>query len=109
MWTSLGKLRALPGDTRVFCAHEYTQANLAFCYAVEPGNQAVKQRMKQVAKARQQGLPSLPSTLADERAFNVFLRCDQPGIKAAAEMHSLSPCSTEQDVFAALRRWKDHF
>ena len=72
MYDSLRRLAALEPATQVFCAHEYTQANLRFCLAVEPDNVDLQQRIKQVDALRQQGLPSVPSTLLDECKTNCF-------------------------------------
>ncbi|RME64928.1 MAG: hydroxyacylglutathione hydrolase, partial [Alphaproteobacteria bacterium] len=74
MWASLSKLAALPPETRIYCAHEYTQANGRFALTVEPDNPALAARMKAVDAARAAGQPTVPSTLADELATNPFLR-----------------------------------
>ncbi|WP_035481169.1 hydroxyacylglutathione hydrolase [Gallaecimonas xiamenensis] len=107
MFESLQKLAALPGETRVYCTHEYTQANLGFAWKVEPTNQALKTYMEDVARWRQAGLATLPSTLAKEKAINPFLRVEQTAVKAAAEAFNEGPCDTAVQVFAALRRFKD--
>ncbi|AEY01110.1 hydroxyacylglutathione hydrolase GloB [Oceanimonas sp. GK1] len=109
MHQSLARLAALPDDTQVYCAHEYTQSNLAFCHAVEPDNPALLNYMKEVAKLRQQDVPTLPSTLGREKAVNVFLRTAEPAVRAAAEQQAMRELNEEHEVFAALRRWKDHF
>ncbi|WP_418139735.1 hydroxyacylglutathione hydrolase [Oceanimonas smirnovii] len=109
MYRSLSRLAALPGSTQVYCAHEYTQSNLAFCHAVEPGNTALLSYMKEVAKCRQQDVPTLPSSIERENAVNVFLRVAQPEVRAAAQMQALRELNEEHEIFAALRRWKDHF
>ena len=84
MRTSLDALLALPSDTRVYCGHEYTQQNLRFCAAVEPGNAAVAARAAECAALRAAGAPTLPSTLAVERATNVFLRTGEAAVRAFA-------------------------
>ncbi|MCT7655294.1 hydroxyacylglutathione hydrolase [Oceanimonas sp. NS1] len=109
MHHSLQRLAALPEHTRVYCAHEYTQSNLAFCHAVEPGNAALLGYMKEVAKLRQQGVPTLPSSIGREKAINVFLRTAEPAVRAAAQVHAMAELNEDCQVFAALRRWKDHF
>ncbi|WP_192954846.1 hydroxyacylglutathione hydrolase [Gallaecimonas mangrovi] len=107
MYSSLQKLAALADETRVYCAHEYTQANLAFAKRIEPLNQALVMYMEKVEALRQQGLPTVPSTLAQERAVNPFLRVDETVVKAAAEHYAQQPCKNAVEVFAALRRFKD--
>lgn len=107
MYDSLGKLAALPGDTRVYCGHEYTLANLRFARQVEPDNTELAQRLDQVAAARGRGEPTVPSRLADEQATNPFLRAHLPAVRAAAERWSGQTLDEPVAVFAALRRWKD--
>jgi hydroxyacylglutathione hydrolase len=76
MYESLNRrLGELPDATRVYCGHEYTESNLRFAAHVEPDNPAVKERAEKVAALRARGEPSIPSTLAEERATNPFLRC----------------------------------
>ena len=84
MSASLAKLAALPDDTRVFCGHEYTLANIAFAAAVEPGNAALKQRETEERRKRAQDLPTLPSAMGLEKATNPFLRASVPAVAAAA-------------------------
>ncbi|MED5524213.1 MAG: hydroxyacylglutathione hydrolase [Pseudomonadota bacterium] len=107
MYHSLAKLAALKDETRVYCAHEYTQANLRFAWKIEPANQALKTYMEDVAERRQHNLPTLPSTIAKEKAINPFLRAQEIAVKDAAEAYAKAPCPTAVDVFAALRRFKD--
>ena len=109
MLASLDRLAALPDDTLVCCAHEYTEANGRFAIAAEPDNPARDARVDEVAALRRQGRPSLPSTLGSERACNPFLRSDLPGIRAtlAAQRGLRSPDRVQ--AFAALREWKDGF
>lgn len=109
MHDSLQRLAGLPDETRVYCTHEYTQANLAFCHAVEPNNPELKKYLQYVAKLRQQGVPTLPSTMAREKAINVFLRAHLAGVRAAAQAHQGAELIGDIEVFAALRRWKDDF
>ncbi|RUO77921.1 hydroxyacylglutathione hydrolase [Idiomarina seosinensis] len=104
---SLSKLRQLPGDTRVFCAHEYTQANLTFASLVEPDNAVLKSYLEKVKLMRQQDQITLPSSLQLELAINPFLRFDQPPVTDAAENHAKRELSNKIEVFAVIRQWKD--
>jgi hydroxyacylglutathione hydrolase len=112
MLASLGSLLALPADTRVFCGHEYTLANLAFGAAVEPGNAAIAARAAECAALRAAGAPTVPSTLAVERETNVFLRTGEAAVRA----HLFPALSAEERamindtyVLAALREAKNAF
>ena len=82
MWRSLSRLAELPDDTLICCAHEYTQDNLRFAWSVEPDNAALAQRIREVWAVRARGEATVPSTIADERASNPFLRWDSQTIKA---------------------------
>ncbi len=101
MHASLMRLAALPPDTRVYFGHEYTATNLRFAAAVEPDNPAVARR------AQAMPTPSTPSTIADERATNPFLRAAEPAVIAAAQARGAA--GDPVSVFAALRSWKDSF
>jgi hydroxyacylglutathione hydrolase len=105
MWSSLGKLRALPDDALVYCAHEYTQSNAAFALTVEPGNPALQARAEEIRALRAAGKPTVPSTMAEERATNPFLRADDEGLKRAAGLAGRDDVA----VFAEIRRRKDMF
>ena len=110
MQASLDQLAALPDDTRVCCAHEYTLANLKFARAVEPGNGELLHYSAQCETLRAQGLPTLPSRMALERAINPFLRTRVPTVAAAAA--GFAPSTDTRDavaVLAALREWKNGF
>lgn len=109
MLASLDRLAALPGDTLVCCGHEYTQSNAAFARAVDPGNTALMRRSEEVTTMRDRVLPTLPVTLAEERACNPFLRVDAPGVRAAIATWAHDDDLSRVDAFAALRRWKDGF
>jgi hydroxyacylglutathione hydrolase len=109
MFESLSRLAALPGATRVYCAHEYTLANLRFARAVEPGNAALARRQEREQAKRDRGEPTVPSTLADELATNPFLRAAVPEVFAAAQAHAGRALATPVEAFAALREWKNHF
>lgn len=108
MADSLARLAALPEDTAVYCAHEYTQANLRFALAVEPGNRRLLSRVEEVAVTRARGGATLPSTIAIEKATNPFLRCREPEVAAAARGR-VPAARDEVAVFAALREWKNSF
>ena len=105
---SLKKLRLLPGDTRVFCAHEYTQANLTFAVLVEPDNALLNSYLEKIKLMRQQNEITLPSSLQLELAMNPFLRFDQPTVISAAEQHAKQALTSDADVFACIRQWKDN-
>lgn len=112
MHASLQALAALPGDTRVCCAHEYTLANLRFALAVDPDNAALSAHAAWCHAQRAAGLPTLPSRLGTERRINPFLRCDTPALREAARRHNplrhpAAPSPAE--VFATLREWKNGF
>lgn len=109
MHISLGKLSALPADTRVYCAHEYTLSNIRFALAVEPGNAALVTRAARVAQLRAAGRPTVPFAIADELQTNPFLRCAQPEVAIAAEQHAGVRLSGTGEVFAVLREWKNNF
>ena len=109
MVDSLAKLAALPADTAVFCGHEYTMANLRFAEAVEPGNVPLRQRRARDQAKRDRGEPTVPSTMAEERSTNPFLRVDQPAVRAAAERHAGRPLADRVAVFAEVRAWKNAF
>lgn len=109
MHASLQRLAALPPDTRVYCAHEYTLANIRFARVVDPDNQALQAREGAARGLRAAGRPTVPSTIGEERATNPFLRCDEPAIITAAEDHTGTRLGDEVGVFAALRNWKNGF
>jgi hydroxyacylglutathione hydrolase len=105
MWNSLRRLRALPEDAKVYCAHEYTEANVRFALTVDPDNPVLWRRAEEVRQLRASGLPTVPSHLGQEVAANPFLRADQESLQAALQMAGQSPIA----VFATLRQRKDHF
>lgn len=109
MLASLDALAALPDDTRIYCGHEYTLANLRFARAVEPGNPEIAQHAERVAALREDDTPSLPSTLGLERRINPFLRCDETAVQQAAAQQAGREFASRIEVFAAVRRWKDEF
>jgi hydroxyacylglutathione hydrolase len=105
MWTSLQKLMALPDDTVVYCAHEYTQSNAAFALSVEPDNSELVARSQEIDRLRAEGIPTVPTTIGLEKATNPFLRPDSAGLQATVGMKDASLV----DVFAETRRRKDNF
>lgn len=107
MHASLSRLAALPGDTRVCCAHEYTLANIAFALEVEPDNPALLARHAEALALRKSGSPTLPVSLATELATNPFLRCDREDVRVAASQHMSNPINPGVETFAAVRAWKD--
>jgi hydroxyacylglutathione hydrolase len=109
MWSSLSKLAMLLPETRVFCGHEYTLANIRFALAVEPDNQALIAREGREKERRAHGEPTLPSTIAEERATNPFLRVALPNVKAAAEAHARRSLEGDVATFAEIRAWKNAF
>src|SRR5690606_37661467 len=109
MVESLSKLASLPSDTLVCCAHEYTQSNLRWARAVEPGNADLQRRWENVSHLRAQGLPTLPSTVEEERLTNPFLRASQPEVVQAAARFAGKPLTDPVAVFASLRQWKNDF
>lgn len=109
MLESLDRLAALPAATRVYCAHEYTLANIRFALAVEPGNEALQQRARDAAALRERGTPTVPSTIGLELATNPFMRCDVPAIRDAAARREKGAETEAVTTFAALRKWKNGF
>jgi hydroxyacylglutathione hydrolase len=105
MWASLKKLRDLPGETRVYCGHEYTLANIKFAQTIEPNNKALAARAAQAAKQIAAGQPTIPTTLDEEKAANPFLRADVPAVAAAVGL-SGKPAA---EVFAEIRARKNKF
>lgn len=105
MWKSLGRLRALPDDMRVYCAHEYTQSNARFAVTVESDNKALLARSASIDAARARGEATVPSLLGEEKATNPFLRADVPAVQRAVGLPSGDPVA----VFAEVRHRKDVF
>ena len=108
MLDSLAKLAALPDDTLVYCGHEYTEHNLRFSMAVEPGNEQTAQRSAEAAFMRLRGRPTVPSTLAQEKQTNPFMRCHEPAVIAAARQRN-PDANDAVSVFATIREWKNTF
>ena len=108
MLDSLERLAALPDETAVYCAHEYTQANLRFALAADPDNRLLRQRASEVAAARASGEATVPSTLAQEKATNPFLRCGEPALIASVQRRG-AQANDPLAVFTVLREWKNAF
>jgi len=109
MLASLDSLATLPGDTQVHCAHEYTLSNIRFALACEPDNDALLQWSRDAAALRERGEPTLPTTIAHERAVNPFLRADEPAVQAtlAAQLHET--VTDRLAAFTMMREWKNRF
>jgi hydroxyacylglutathione hydrolase len=105
MWSSLSKIMSWPERTRLYCAHEYTQSNGRFAVTVEPGNRALVERVAEVARLREAGKPTVPSTLALEKATNPFLRPASGNLRETIGLVGAS----DVEVFAKTRALKDAF
>src|SRR5215216_673519 len=105
MWQSLLKLRNLPNETQIYCGHEYTAANVRFARTIEPDNAALTARADEVAALRAAGKPTLPTTMAVEKAANPFLRADDASLAARMGLSGSAPAQ----VFAKIRAAKDSF
>ncbi|MBW8041583.1 MAG: hydroxyacylglutathione hydrolase [Planctomycetes bacterium] len=105
LWQSLQKLTALPNDTLLYPGHDYTAENYEFALTIEPDNPDVKSRLDEIKKIQRQGLPTVPSTILQEKITNVFLNANKPEIKAALNM----PHATYAEIFTELRRRKNIF
>ena len=103
-WTSLSRLRALPDDMRVYCAHEYTQSNARFAVTVETDNRQLMTRRDSIDAARARGEPTVPSLLGEEKATNPFLRVDMPSVQRAVGMVGVDPAL----VFAEVQIGRAH-
>ncbi|GAB2911473.1 hydroxyacylglutathione hydrolase [Paraburkholderia jirisanensis] len=109
MLASLDALAALPGATEVHCAHEYTLSNIRFALACEPGNEQLQAWRDEAVARRARNVPTLPTTIAHERAVNPFLRADQPAIQQtlAEQLHETVP--DRLTAFTLMREWKNRF
>ncbi|MGZ8189024.1 MAG: hydroxyacylglutathione hydrolase [Methylosarcina sp.] len=105
MWHSLQKLKALPGDTRIYCTHEYTQTNGRFALTMEPENPALQRRMEEVNQLRLHGQPTIPTTVEEEWATNPFFREDSLELQKNIHMTRRTPI----EIFEETRRLKDRF
>lgn len=109
MLASLDRIAALPDDTLVYCAHEYTLSNLRFALHLEPDNAHLAARQADCETRRAAGEPTVPATLALEKLTNPFLRTRQSAVRAAASRYLQRAVASDTDVFAAVRAWKDNF
>lgn len=109
MHESLTRLMQLPDGIRVYCGHEYTLANIRFAKAAEPGNTALDEIEARAKGQRERGLPTLPSTIGQEKATNPFVRVREPGVIASASRHAGNPLKDPVSVLAAIREWKNSF
>ena len=107
MFNSLEKIRALPAETIIYCAHEYTLQNLAFAQVAEPDNRDIIERVERTQKLRAEGKPSVPSTLAEELSTNPFLRSQQPILAQNAAIFASRTLAGAVEVFSVVRGWKD--
>ncbi len=105
MWASLSKIAAMPPETKLYCAHEYTQSNARFAVTVDPANDALKRRTAEIDAKRAKGEPTVPSSVAEELATNPFLRAADKGVQEAVGLKGSDPVA----VFAEVRRRKDSF
>ena len=109
MMSSLAKLARLPDDTRVYCGHEYTEKNLEFAATLESHNRDLDKRREEVRRLRQAGQPTVPSTIAVEKATNPFLRTDSAELRSAVRERVRGVADDPVAVFAAVRSLKDQF
>jgi hydroxyacylglutathione hydrolase len=105
MWNSLSKLMTLPGDTKIYCGHEYTLSNGRFAPTLEPNNADLKARMREVEAARAKNEPTIPSTMELEKKTNPFLRPNSPELRRSLGMENAS----DVEVFGETRKRKDSF
>lgn len=108
MSAALDSIAGMPDDTLVYCAHEYTEMNLRFALAVEPGNTALQARCKKVAALRAANLPTVPLLLGEEKATNPFLRCNETAVIEAGLQHG-AVNRGKIKIFAAIRGWRNSF
>jgi hydroxyacylglutathione hydrolase len=109
MHDSLSRLMRLPDGTRVYCGHEYTLSNIRFAKAADPGNAALQELEEKARKQRDQNLPTLPSTIGQEKATNPFVRVGEPAVIAAANRYAGKAFNDPVSVLAAIREWKNSF
>ncbi|MCW8884147.1 MAG: hydroxyacylglutathione hydrolase [Motiliproteus sp.] len=109
MLKAMNYFSQLPDNTQVFCTHEYSLANLAFAEAVEPENAEIQQTISNCQTLRKQQKPTLPSSIAQERLINPFLRTQQASVRDAARKYQGADLKDEEAIFAAIREWKNNF
>ena len=109
MLASLDSLAALPGATEVHCAHEYTLSNIRFALACEPGNAELQAWRDEASALRARHVPTLPTTIAHERAVNPFLRAGHPAIQTTLQEQLHEKVSDRLTAFTLMREWKNRF
>jgi hydroxyacylglutathione hydrolase len=109
MLTAMHYFASLPDDTEVYCTHEYSLSNLAFAASVEPDNRDIRSVHEHCHQLRAEGEPTLPSSIAQEKRINPFMRTAVPGVIQAATGYTGTPLESEVEVLAALREWKNRF
>ncbi len=109
MLSSLDQLAALPTNTAVYCAHEYTLANLRFARAADPNNQDLAAFEQACQAKRAANIPTVPSTIGTERLCNPFLRSREPDVAESVQHWANKPLPTPVEIFGALREWKNRF
>ena len=109
MYRSLAKLSNLNPETLVYCAHEYTLANLAFAQSIEPNNQKLKEHSQDMFKVREKNTPTIPSNIGVEKEINPFLRTFSEEIVLSAQKYDASTSDKPSEIFATIRRMKDNF
>lgn len=109
MYSSLKKIAALPDQTQVYCAHEYTLSNIHFATEIDPANSLLAEYASKVKMLRAYNKPTIPTTLGIEKTINPFLRCEHPAIISAANQHAETQLSNAVSVFSEIRKWKDHY
>lgn len=109
MMKSLAKLNALPADTKVYCGHEYTVKNLEFAHVLEPKNAAIADKLAWAKARRAQGQPTVPSTLASERATNPFLRTNSAELRESVRQRMPAVGDDDVLIFGGTRKLKDEF
>ena len=105
MFQSLNKLKNLPGETKVYCGHEYTFKNLEFCLKFNPNNDFLKKKKNDIELSLKNKKPTIPSTIADEIKANIFFRVNDPDVKKAINLEN----SPDIEIFTKLRDLKDNF
>jgi hydroxyacylglutathione hydrolase len=108
MYESLLKLKKLPENTIVYSGHEYTTANLMFANHVEPLNKNIRNSLSKVQELRSKNIPTLPTSIKEEKLINPFLRCDDKDLQMIMRKKFNTDLS-ELNIFSALREWKDNF
>tara|TARA_Y100000768_G_scaffold383575_1_gene365988 strand:+ start:605 stop:1366 length:762 start_codon:yes stop_codon:yes gene_type:complete len=105
MFDSLNKIKNLPGDTKIYCGHEYTKSNLEFCLKFDPNNNFLKRKRIEIDRKIKDKKPTIPSTIRDEIQSNIFLRYDDLDVKRTLSLKNAS----DLEIFTKLRDLKDNF